>query len=127
MTTQEPDFWGDIGVDTTVTPSMILKQQATLLGAKTNHLLEAEVRTRTSGSSFYHAFYLVVPALDDYTYELFQVSHGVELYPVIADTDAFGVGRPLRTEDEFKHWVYQKLSSPDTRRIVANLLSLARS
>jgi hypothetical protein len=123
MTTQQPDFWGDIGVDTTVTPSMILKQQAALLGAKTNHLLEAEVRTAASGESFFHSFYLLVPGFDNYTYELFRVYHRVSLYPVCVYGESV---EPLETEEDFKQWVHQKLSSPDTKRIVANLLSLAR-
>jgi len=123
MTTQEPDFWGDLEVDTTVTPSMILKQQAALLGVKTKHLLDAEVRTEASGGSFFHSFCLVVPGLDNYTYELFRVYHGVSLYPVAVLRDQV---RPFKTEEEFTSWVHQRLSSPDTKRIVANLLSLAR-
>jgi hypothetical protein len=124
MTTQEPDFWGDIGVDTTVTPSMILKQQASLLGAKTNHLLEAEVRSTASSEAFFHSFNLVVPGFDNYTYELFRVYHGVALYPVSVLRETVS---PLKTEEDFKQWVHRKLSSPETKGIVANLLSLARS
>jgi len=129
MTIQEPDFWGEIEVDGTVTPSMILKQQASLLGVKTNHLLEAEVRTHTYYDSFRHSFDLVVPGLDNYTYELFKVSHGAKLYPVtpLSEADARHNGEELLTEDDFKRWVHHKLSSPDTKRIVANLLSMARS
>jgi hypothetical protein len=125
MTVQESDFWGEIEeADSTLTPSMILKQQAALLGAKTKHLLEAEVRTIAQNEYFYHHFCLIVPTLDNYTYELFRVSHKIGLYPVTVNDS---VGKQLKTEEDFKEWVHQKLSSLGTKQLLANLLSLART
>jgi len=125
MTTQQEDFWGEIEVGGTQTPSLILKQQAALLGEKTKHMLEAKVRARASDGDFHYSFELVAPALDNYTYQLFQVRHGADLYPVFAELSPFE--EKLMTENQFKDWVHNKLSSPDTKRIVANLLNLARS
>ena len=70
------DLWGDIAPSAVRTPASILREQASLLGAKTKNTIEGQVETWTSGSKLYHSFNLVVPALDNYSYELFKISHG---------------------------------------------------
>lgn len=121
MATQIADLWGGFEPAAVRTPVSILRQQAALLGEKTKHLVQARVVTQTNISDFFHSFRLVVPALDDYTYELFSVHHGVDLYPVIA----YGEARPLKTEDEFVEWLRAKLSSEATKRIIGNLMAQA--
>ena len=117
------DFWGDVQATEVKTPLSILREQASLLGPKTNNLLVARVDTEVDGSRLQHRFNLVVPALDDYTYRLFVISHGVDLYPVrVWDT-----AQELQDEAEFTAWLEQRLTSPETRRIVANLVAQARS
>ena len=120
MATQ-PDLWGEIQVAVVRTPAAILREQAALLGQKTGYTIHGKVETETSGTDFYHYFKLVVPALDDYTYELLRVKHSIDLYPVTADRKEY------KTEAEFTDWLRGKLSSPDTRRIVGNLLAQANS
>jgi hypothetical protein len=75
------------------------------------------------GGRFYQSFNLLVPGLDNYTYNLFKVRHGPELYPirVIDQTNE------LKTEEEFVDWLRQRLSSDNTRKIVSNLLAQATS
>jgi hypothetical protein len=117
------DFWGDIQENEVRTPLSILREQAALLGPKTKHLLKAEVGTYVSSERFVHHFNLVVPALDNYRYELFGITHGIDLYPVVE------VGRPqeMHNEDEFIAWLQQRLTSQQTRRIINTLMSQARS
>ena len=119
----QPDFWGEIGTAEVRTPLSILREQAALLGKKTKGLVEAMVDTDTSGRDFRHRFKLVVPALDNYAYELFRITNGIDLYPVTA----FDAGKQLtlRSEDAFLDWLKEKLSSPETKKITANLLALA--
>jgi hypothetical protein len=116
-----PDFWGEIAPATVRTPLGILREQAALLGEKTNGVIEATVDTTVFLGEFRHSFTLVVPALDDYRYALFSVRHGIDLYPVDV---SFPTAR-LGSEDEFTDWLRQRLSSPETRKIVANLLAQA--
>jgi hypothetical protein len=52
------------------------------LGTKRKIWLRPRCKTSGIGGKFYHAFRLVAPALDNYTYSLFAVEHGPELYPV---------------------------------------------
>jgi hypothetical protein len=115
----QPDLWGDLGVANVLTPVAILREQAALLGTKTQQLIEAKVETETYGKDFKHSFNLVVPALDNYRYELFWVKHDIDLYPV----QTFGQGQSAKTESDFVNWLQEQLSSPKTRRIIGNLLA----
>lgn len=125
MATQT-DFWGDLGVAELRTPVTIMREQAALLGAKTQNLIEARVRTSVLDNYFWHFFDLIVPSMDNYSYELFSVWHAVELYPVRIPERPFGA-QQLPTEQAFTDWLRDKLSSAETKRIITNLLSLAKS
>ena len=57
------DLWGEIEATQIRTPLVILREQAALLGAKTQNLVEASVNTFVSEGSFYHSLDLVVPSL----------------------------------------------------------------
>lgn len=115
----QPDFWGDLAPAGVRTPLSILREQAALLGTKTKNLVEATVTTRTDDDLFVHYFNLIVPALDNYTYGLFAISHAIDLYPVRVRSR----GLSLPSEEAFLDWLQQELSSDKTRRIVTNLLS----
>jgi hypothetical protein len=119
MATQT-DFWGEIEQPIVRTPVAILKEQAALLGAKTQNLIEAEVTTLARGGEIHHSLYLVVPAMD-YRYELLRMWHRVtELYPVHPIAHSF---LSLETEEQFVEWLRERLSSSETKRIVGNLLA----
>src|SRR5436305_800233 len=85
------DLWPVDIIDQTIKPpTKILKEQAALLGPKTQNLVTAEVETVTRPANrFRHIFYLVSPALDNYRFGLFQIEQGLRLYPVefILDDD----------------------------------------
>ena len=84
MATQIVDLWGQFEPAESSSPLTILRGQAALLGDKTKHVVEARVDATAAGGKFVHSFRLVVPALDHYQYELFRVSHAIDLYPVSA-------------------------------------------
>ena len=113
------DFWGEIEATQMRTPLVILREQASLLGAKTKNLVEASVKTRANGDAIRHSFDLVVPALGSYTYSLFVIVHGASIYPINVEYK----GTRLDTEQQFVEWLRATLSSPETKRIVTNLLS----
>lgn len=112
------DLWGEIEATQIRTPLVILREQAGLLGAKTKNLVEASVSTHANGSTFVHSLDLVIPALD-YTYNLLTIYHGPSIYPVNVQ---FSEAR-FDTEEQFIEWLGAKLSSPETKRIVSNLLA----
>jgi hypothetical protein len=118
------DLWGEITPSAVRTPASILREQASLLGAKTKNAIEGQIETQISGGMFYHSFNLVVPALDNYSYELLKVWHGVNLYPV---SYGYQRGERLENEEAFVDWLGQTLSSAETKRIIGNLLAQANS
>lgn len=116
------DFWGEIGPAEPVrAPVAILREQAALLGTKTQNVVEARVSTSVASGNLYHSFDLVVPALGGYTYQLFVIAAGAGPYPItlVRTDDKF------QTEQEFTSWLKTKLSSPETKKIIANLLAQA--
>ncbi len=82
------DLWPEdivISAEKLKAPVTILKEQASLLGKKTQNLVEAIVRTNErmqAPERFAYDFYLVAPALSAYRYRLFTIMHGIQLYPV---------------------------------------------
>src|SRR5262245_38143551 len=77
------------------TPVSILKQQASLLGERTNQIVTAKVAQTDKdhglpdSDDFAYVFFIAAPALGNYRYRLFTVAHGIELYPLVfkLDTD----------------------------------------
>lgn len=123
MGDQAADFWPDVlRLPDQRAPVTILREQAGALYRKTKGLLEGEVRTLARFDQFEHSFYVVAPALDRYGYELFSVSHGVDLYPVSVKSGP-DQGRSLASEQEFSMWLKQTLGSKETLRVLSALLA----
>jgi hypothetical protein len=119
----QTDFWGEIAPTVVRTPVAILREQAALLADKTKNQMEATVYTESYRGAFRHLFNLLVPGLNNYTYNLFTIEHGISLYPVSV------IGREFRfeTEEDFTEWLRGFLSSVETKRIVGNLLAQVAS
>ena len=118
----QPDFWGVIEKSVSRTPVAILREQASLLSAKTGNLLEGQVKTTVRGAGLDHSFRLIAPALDGYNYELFTVSHEVSSVYPLCDPNEYDVPY-FENEVEFTAWLREKLSSPETKRVLSTLLA----
>jgi hypothetical protein len=117
-------------------PVSILKEQAALLGNKTQNVVTAEVGLLGTSTTeqFVNGFYLVAPALENYRYRLFTISHSVNPYPVIFELDEplyYEVGDPelvqvknpryilkARNEQEFATILQAIFASERTRQII---------
>jgi hypothetical protein len=145
------DLWPeDLGTTATASPLTILKEQASLLGAKTKNILKAGVTryerspavisrnvvaaksAAVADEPFKYAFYLEAPALDNYTYRLFTAAYDVNLYPVrlAVDDDIAselgtfsGLDLIASDEEEFKQLLSKILASQKTRKVVNAILS----
>lgn len=91
------DLWADdIAITDIKPPVAILKEQATLLGNKTQNTVLGEIISfkayDSPNSEIIHKFNVVAPALGNYSFELFLVSHNVDLYPleITMDEKIFG-------------------------------------
>jgi hypothetical protein len=92
----------DFGTETTLQPPLvILREQAEHLTRRTGGLIVAAVETYRNGTRIFQRFRLEVPTLDDYVYFLFNVQHGVLMYPAILESD-------LLTDQDFS-----RLESPE--------------
>jgi hypothetical protein len=125
------DFWPDLETPPAVTtPLAILKEQAAALARKTNGLLEGRVDTTTDVfDCFSHLFRIVAPTLGHYAYELFRAKHTVMLYPVEIEWSRLGNPDSMKidNEQEFERALKKILSSPETTKIISNLLAQIRA
>lgn len=132
MPPSESDFWpSDLTSEPVSTPVSILREQAGLLGSKTQNRVRAKVSTQADYlGRFEHVFYLVVPELEDYQYKLFSVSHGIELYPLeihseVLEGETGKWGVRVENEQEFLEKIKQVFSADTTKKIVRSLLGQA--
>jgi len=123
MAAQIQDLWPqDLAVRKQRAPVAILRHQATLLGQKTNFLLEGRVHTEGNEGEFAHKFYIVAPALNDYSHLLFSIRHGITLYPLTL-TVTGEMDRPILDEGELLDALRARFESGTTRDIISSLLA----
>ena len=119
------DFWpANIADSNLITPVTILKEQAALLGEKTRQLVKGEVVTQTTGNLFVHYFYIAAPTLN-YKFELFNVSHLVNFYPLTLTY--LNTVSQIKSEAEFKEKLKEIFAAPHTLNVVHSILAQVRS
>lgn len=116
------NLWGSLPeVSPVLAPVAILREQGQMLAQATKGLLHAESRVQADGSGFEVAMRIVAPSLNNYTYEIFRVTHGVELYPAWVSADAEAI--ECRDERAFEQAVAKVLQSDRVRRAISGLLA----
>ncbi len=126
MSAAVPDLWPEsFGAETVTTPLSILKTEASYLGQKTGQLVMAEVASNTTSDLFVHIFMLVAPALDNYRYELFRISHKIILYPV--NFYHKGSSSELDSAAALVNQMGKVLQATETRSLIASLIAQSRS
>ena len=125
----------DIAVTGAVAPVSILKEQASLLGERTKNLVEGKVSPGHGigvdlllQNRFSYDFDLVAPALNNYRYRLFSISHFVEFYPLtIASAPLNSNEFQVNYEEEFLKALERIFSSEKTKRIISSLIAQSRA
>jgi len=130
------DLWAEgIGVSKLRPPVIILKEQASLLGQKTNYIVTAEVKSSVvSSNKIRHDLFIVAPTLDNYTFNLFSISHdSIELYPVFFSLDRammLDIYGDIKSEtiksdieDDYIAMLEKILKSNRSKRVVQSLLA----
>ena len=134
------DLWPDDLTEVrTKAPVSVLREQATLLGAKTKNLVTAKLRDadalesiRREYGPFSFSFRLVAPALGGYQYRLFDATYDVSLYPVrvflddeIAKELEMKAGTPLviESEDDLLSTLERVFKSAKTRQVIHAILA----
>ena len=133
------DLWPEELGSATVTasPKSILQEQAQRLTDKTSRKLRGRVETRPSSqgfsvtatrrythSDFRHVFSILVPALEDYEYELLAIySNAAAIYPVYGEfNDEI---KELVNEEQLVDWLRSALSTSRAKQVVNSLLAQA--
>lgn len=134
------DLWPDeIIADTGIEgPTSLLREQAELLGQKTQNLVKAEVQTvpdMAGKGKFIDGFSIISPSLN-YEYRLFQVNYPVEFYPAMVVWEGFDssadchVGSTpacqVNTRTDLENALHEIFSHPKTIQIVHALMSRSR-
>lgn len=83
MNTTIPDLWpADFGITEEPSPVSILRQQAHLLGQRTQNFVVGEVESKAEKpNGFLHTLYLTASLLD-FRQALLHARHSVDYYPV---------------------------------------------
>jgi hypothetical protein len=128
MSTSTRNLWPeDIAVTDDVAPVTILKEQASLLGQRTQNIVEAYVIKPKYATHrdppFRYNFYLMAPALD-YRYQLFTITHGLEFYPVSITFEDLTV--EIADEDGLMQELANIFSSEKTKRIISSLIAQSK-
>ena len=138
--TEIVDLWPDkIKVDKVITPVIILRQQASLLGKKTKNIVQADVlnvKIVAELYDFHYALYLVASALNNYRYRLLDIFYNVSpLYPmkVEVESDIYNeISSKFKSpeqnigafsEEDFKNILREIFNSAKVKRIISVLLS----
>ena len=122
-------IWGEIPeVDPIKTPLSILKEQASLLGEKTNGLLDGQISIKKQiVDNVIVSMSIVAPVLGEYTVEIIQIHYGLEFYPVRVFNliDNSKVDAP--DESSFQTALTLVFRSEEVRRIISILIRQVKS
>lgn len=125
-----PDnLWGEIEIPEKIrTPLVILREQASLLGSKTNRLLEGEIEiTRINPSDFVAKMNIVAPSLDGYSISVVSMYYGFDFYPLRLRDLLLMKEYKSHNESELITNLETILTSNEVRKIIKSLLLQIKS
>jgi hypothetical protein len=119
-------LWPELAVEAIKGPVTILKEQAGYLAQKTKNVLIPDVGAIATKSQeiFVYSFFIEAPALKNYRYKLFDISHRILYYPVSIRWEGWGDDW-LESEDEngFVQDLREIFNAPETVKIISSLYS----
>lgn len=131
MTTSKEDLWPSandlVAEPADRAPLLLLREQAALLGEKTQNIVEANVSASpdADGSSLDIRLTVVAPALGGYEYVLLQAKQPVDLYPISMDFE----DKHWTASDEkgLKQHLTSLFNSARTRKIISSLIAQSKN
>lgn len=121
------NLWGELPTEEVIrTPLQILREQAAILGEKTENLLEGRVQQEATAKLFRNTLYIVAPSLG-YSYAVLDVTYGVDLYPVSVRDAQIGVSTTCEDEESFEQALADIFSSAQTKKALVGLLSQVKA
>ncbi len=128
------NLWGEIPVESEIKlPVTILKEQASILGEKTNKILEAtvtQINTQSKDTVAY-SFNIIAPALSNYKFKVLTLTHpAIFVYPVnitFQQNAGNWVQRSCTDESQFIEMLGQILSSEIVHKAVGALIAQSKA
>ena len=118
------NLWGDLSSLAEVrSPKMILQEQASLLTDATKGVLVGVVALYARSPDFHYTLDIIVPALNNYKYQIFEVFHPLAIYPIRLSCERPRVDEELGSEEDFEKAVERVLSSNEVRDVLSMLKS----
>ncbi|HEX8735770.1 MAG TPA: hypothetical protein VF721_10630 [Pyrinomonadaceae bacterium] len=128
------DLWGDIPIENGIKlPVTILKEQATILGEKTDKILEAKVNSVNVADKDIVGYELkiIAPALSNFSYGVLSVFHSLVLvYPLnMSHQNSTGKWTTSKCKDEaeFTAKLREILSSEVIHTVIVSLISQSKA
>ena len=119
----QDDLWGELpDIEKTKTPLAILKEQSELLSDKTKGLLIGEIKQQQKGEQFIYIMIIIVPTLNNYSYQLLQVTHKIGFYPLRLQ-ELRSKSTTCSSEEEFKQGLGDIFKSQETQNVISKLLT----
>lgn len=120
-------FWVIPDVKGMRTPYSILLEQAKALTEASDGLLVGEVERTTATDYFRNTLNVVVPELNNYSFEVLYVTHGIQLFPARM-FPSFGHqgGYELADASALEKDLEKLLASPQITNAIASLLAQVR-
>lgn len=119
-----PDLWpAELGVSNITPPVSIMREQADLLTKKTQAKLEGRVVSSRDKQNFIHKFFILAPALDDYSYALFSITHPIDYYPLELFFYPLDQEKRCADEAEFINVVKGLLAHARTKVVISAILA----
>ena len=126
-------LWGGLeDIDTVRTPSVILQEQAGLLGQLTNEVLQGKVKRDPlvdlrESLNVKMTLYIVAPALQSYSVKILDLEYSyTAAYPVSVDSSLDGSQWRATHEDGLKDILKRILSSQAVTNVIATLIAESR-
>ncbi len=122
------NLWGNLeSVDPVRTPTVILQEQAGLLGQLTNEILEGEVSrspVHRKPNSIAATLYVVAPALKNYAVRILSIEYTLAVaYPALVYNSMDDDERQAKSEEELVGILGEILSSENVRKIISSLIA----
>ena len=117
-------LWGNLKeIEPIKTPKGILEEQGNILTLSTNGTLEGRISVKTYMDLFIVKLHIVVPTMNNYTYEILEVTYPMKLYPLRVNSNFSDRTVECKNEEEYLKTLEIILSSDGVKEIIQVLIS----
>jgi hypothetical protein len=108
-------------------PIAILKELANALARKTKGLLVGKIEQTTfsddSKDEFILRFYITVPSLNNYRYEVFNITHDIDFYPLKIESSNGELSGKDKTPEELENTLKEIFLLSQIKKVINGLLA----